>query len=71
MKYCGSGVTHYISYQTYNVIIWFMYWYDKSLQVTKRYSEALYQRRTDNVMTKEKGKKTSNDLQNITQKTKD
>jgi hypothetical protein len=32
-----------------------MYWYDnKSLQIPKRYSEALYQRRTDNAMAKEK-----------------
>ena len=48
-----------------------MYWYDnKSLQIPKRYSEALYQRRTDNATAKEK-KKTSNDLQKTTQKTKD
>jgi hypothetical protein len=34
-----------------------MYWYDnKSLQIPKRYSEALYQR-TGNAMGKEKGKK--------------
>jgi hypothetical protein len=49
-----------------------MYWYDnKRLQIPKRYSEALYQRRTDNPMAKEKGEKTSNYLQNTTQKTKD
>ena len=33
-----------------------MYWYDnKSLQIPKWYSEALYQRRTDTTMAKEKG----------------
>ena len=35
-----------------------VYWYDNiTLQISKRYSEALYQRRTDNEMTKEKGEK--------------
>jgi hypothetical protein len=35
-----------------------MYWYaNKNLQIPKRYSEALCQRRTDNAMGKEKGEK--------------
>jgi hypothetical protein len=41
----------------------------KSLKIPKGLSEALNQRRTDNIMAKRKS--TKNDLQNNTQKTKD
>ena len=35
-----------------------MYWHDnKSLHIPKPYSGALFQRRTDNAMAKEKGEK--------------
>jgi hypothetical protein len=42
---------------------------NKRLKIPKRYSEAEYRRQTDNTMTSIK--RTNNDKQNITQKTKD
>jgi len=46
--------------------------YKNSLKIPKGQSEAVNQRMTDNTMAKKKkDKRTNNDLQNITQKTKD
>ena len=46
--------------------------YKKSLKIPKGYTELVNRRRSDNNnRQKKKDKKTNNDLQNITQKTKD
>jgi hypothetical protein len=46
--------------------------YKKSLKIPKGYSEPVNRRRTENTMARgKKNKRTNNDLQNITHKTKD